>query len=339
MKLFLREQTPLIVVYLAQLLIITLVYRLDGGSAVEVSLYAGLLSTCLLLGYLAYRYISNRSFYERLQSLPVSLDESGGPAQSSPLADSLRTLLTQQFRLYQNDLHSYRHKLEEHIHFINQWVHGMKTPLSVIHLIIQDKDGPPFTAIGDELDRLKKGLDTVLYTARLDTFEHDFYVEQLKLADIVRSVTSEQKRLFIRKRVFPAISGDSGLTITSDEKWLAFVLTQLITNALRYTVDEGKFVHFHGYMEEQGRVTLEVRDEGVGIPAGDLPRVFDPYFTGVNGRSFQESTGMGLYLVKQICGKLGHEVEISSEVGKGTAVRIIFSGHAAAGSAGSGGRR
>ncbi|WP_342421785.1 sensor histidine kinase [Paenibacillus sp. FSL E2-0178] len=324
MKLFIREQSPLIIVYLAQLMIITLVYRLDGGSGVTVSLYAALLSTILLLGYLAYRYLANRTFYERLMTVPASLEESGGPAQNTPLAGSLRMLLTQQFRLYQNDLHNYRHKLEEHIHFINQWVHGMKTPLSVIHLMIQDKDGPPFTAIGDELDRLKKGLETVLYTARLDTFEHDFYVERLELSAVVRSVTSEQKRLFIRKRVFPVISVESGISITSDEKWLSFVITQLITNALRYTVEEGKFVHFHGYLEEQGRAVLEVRDEGVGIPPGDLPRVFDPYFTGVNGRSFQESTGMGLYLVKQICGKLEHEVEITSEVGKGTAVRIIF---------------
>lgn len=324
MKLFLREQAPLIVIYLAQLAMMTLVYRLDGGSGVQVSLYAALLSTFLLLAYLAYRFITNRSFYERLENLPASLNESAGPAQSSPLAEGLRKLLSQQFRLYQSDLHSYRHKLEEHIHFINQWVHGMKTPLSVIHLIIQDKDGPPFTAIADELDRLKKGLDTVLYTARLDTFEHDFYVERLDLAALVRSVTSEQKRLFIRKRVFPAISVEGTITVTTDEKWLSFVLTQLITNALRYTVEEGKFVHFHGYLQEQGRVVLEVRDEGVGIPQGDLPRVFDPYFTGVNGRSFQESTGMGLYLVKQICGKLGHQVEISSGVGEGTSVRIYF---------------
>ncbi|AIQ42631.1 sensor histidine kinase [Paenibacillus sp. FSL R7-0297] len=324
MKLFMREQSPLIIVYLAQLIIITLVYRLDGGSGVTVSLYAALLSTILLLGYLAYRYLTNRTFYERLLTVPASLEESGGPAQNTPLAGSLRMLLAQQFRLYQNDLHNYRHKLEEHIHFINQWVHGMKTPLSVIHLMIQDKDGAPFTAIGDELDRLKKGLETVLYTARLDTFEHDFYVERLELSAVVRSVTSEQKRLFIRKRVFPVISVESGISVTSDEKWLSFVITQLITNALRYTVEEGKFVHFHGYLQEQGRAVLEVRDEGVGIPPGDLPRVFDPYFTGVNGRSFQESTGMGLYLVKQICGKLEHEVEISSEVGKGTAVRIVF---------------
>lgn len=324
MKLFIREQMPLIVVYLAQLIIITLVYRLDGGSGVNVSLYAALLSSCLLLGYLAYRYVTNRTFYECLETVPSSLDEVGGPSQDSPLAASLRGLLGSQFRLYKNDLHSYRHKLEEHIHFINQWVHGMKTPLSVIHLIIQDKDGPPFTAIGDELDRLKKGLDTVLYSARLDTFEHDFYVERLDLETVVRGVTSEQKRLFIRKRVFPMITMDEPINVTSDEKWLSFVLTQLITNAVRYTVEQGKHVYFHGFVGKENRVVLEIRDEGVGIPAGDLPRVFDPYFTGVNGRNFQESTGMGLYLVKQICVKLGHEVDISSEEGKGTTVRIIF---------------
>lgn len=324
MKLFLREQIPLIVVYLAQLVLITTVYRLDGGSGLNVSLYAALLSTCLLLGYLAYRYISNRTFYERLETLPSSLDEVGGPSQDSPLAVSLRGLLGSQFRLYKNDLHSYRHKLEEHIHFINQWVHGMKTPLSVIHLMIQDKDGQPFTAIGDELDRLKKGLDTVLYTARLDTFEHDFYVERLDLETLVRSVTSDQKRLFIRNRIFPTIQMDEPIAVTTDEKWIGFVFTQLITNAVRYTVEEGKHVYFHGYIQEEKRAVLEITDEGVGIPAGDLPRVFDPYFTGVNGRTFQESTGMGLYLVKQICSKLGHEVSITSEEGKGTSVRIVF---------------
>lgn len=323
MRLFLREQKPLIIFYIAQLAIITLVYRLDGGSAVSVSLYAAILSTCLLIAYLGFRYLSNRSFYERLASRPTSLDESGGPAQDSPLAESLRGLLAHQFRLYKNDLHNYRQKLEEHIHFINQWVHGMKTPLSVIHLIIQDKDGQPFTAIGDELDRLKKGLETVLYTARLDTFEHDFYVERLDLQSILRSITSEQKRLFIRNRVYPSIVVENKLSVTSDEKWLSFVLTQLITNAVRYTVKEGAVIHFHGFLQENHTV-LEIRDEGVGIPGGDLPRVFDPYFTGVNGRNFQESTGMGLYLVKQICGKLGHQVTLTSEEGQGTTVRIVF---------------
>lgn len=322
MKLFFREQQPLIWVYLAQLATVTLVYRLDGHEDLSVNLYAAILSGALLAGYLLYRYATNRSFYRRMEKAPESLDE-GGPAQRSPLADSLRRLLTATSRLYKNDLHNYRSKLEEHIHFINQWVHQMKTPLSVIHLMIQDKDGPPFSAIADELDRMKKGLETVLYAARLDTFEHDLYVERLGLEQVVRSVASEQKRLFIRSKVYPAIEIPPELNVVSDEKWLSFVLSQLITNAVRYTAEPGRHIRFTGG-EWNGKTVLEVRDEGIGIPSGDLPRVFDAFFTGVNGRSYQESTGMGLYLVKQICGKLGHEVEIESEIGKGTTVRILF---------------
>ncbi len=199
----------------------------------------------------------------------------------------------------------------------------MKTPLSVIHLMIRNRDEAEFAAIGDELDRIRKGLDIVLYTARLDTFERDFHVETLDLRRVVREVTSSQKRLFIRSHVFPLIRMDEPLLIASDEKWLAFVLTQLITNAVRYTRGENRKIVFYGYRRGEQTV-LEVQDEGVGIPQGDLPRVFEPYFTGENGREFQESTGMGLYLAKQICGKLGHDIQVESEAGKGTTVRLIF---------------
>lgn len=96
----------------------------------------------------------------------------------------------------------------------------------------------------------------MLYTARLDTFEHDFYVERLNLETIVRGVTSEQKRLFIRKRVFPAIQIDEQITVTTDEKWLTFVLTQLITNAVRYTTEEGKHVFSKGWSRKISRLCL-----------------------------------------------------------------------------------
>ncbi|KQL55053.1 hypothetical protein AN964_17095 [Heyndrickxia shackletonii] len=323
MKLFLREQLPLILFYIIQLFIITIVYWLDGYRHLTISLYAALLSGCLLIGYLVFRYITNRSFYQRLEDPLSNIDEFMNVDHSTPLAESLHNLLTSQFRLYKTDLHDYRRKLEGHIQFINQWVHQMKTPISVIHLMIQDKDEPTYTAIGDELDRLKKGLEMVLYTSRLDTFERDFYVETLQLENIIRSVTSAQKRLFIRRHVFPMIQVDSNLQVATDEKWLSFVLTQLITNAVRYTMYENRKIYFRGYIRGMHTI-LEIQDEGVGIPKSDLPRVFDPYFTGENGRNFQESTGMGLYLAKQICEKLGHRIEIESTVNEGTTVRIIF---------------
>jgi two-component system, OmpR family, sensor histidine kinase YxdK len=323
LKLFIKEQIPLIFVYIAQLGLILFIFWLDGYRDYSISLYAGILSSCLLVGYLIYRYITHRNFYKRLEEPHVSLSEFIEDGSSAPLAASLHLLLKSQYRKYQNGLQHYEHKLKNHIQFINQWVHQMKTPLSVIHLMIQDEDEPRFTAIGDELDRMKKGLDLVLYTARLDEFEHDFYVEMLSLEKVVRSVTSSQKRLFIRNRVFPSFQLEGGLKIASDEKWLSFMLTQIITNAVRYTKGENRKIFLKGF-KRGANVILEVQDQGVGIPKSDLPRVFDPYFTGENGRNFQESTGMGLYLVKRICDNLGHRVEIESEVDEGTTIRIIF---------------
>jgi len=323
MKLFLREQFPLILFYIVQLFIITIVYWLDGYRHLTISLYAALLSSCLLISYLVFRYITNRSFYKRLENPLSSMDEFMNVDHSTPLAVSLHELLTSQFRHYKTDLQDYSRKLDGHIQFINQWVHQMKTPISVIHLMIQDKDESPYTEIGDELERLRKGLEMVLYILRLNTFDRDFYVETLSLEKIVRSVSSAQKRLFIRKHVFPMIEVPENLQVTSDEKWLSFVLTQLITNAIRYTIHENRKIYFRGFTRGIHSV-LEIQDEGVGIPKSDLPRVFDPYFTGENGRHFQESTGMGLYLTKQICEKLGHRIEIESTINKGTIVRIIF---------------
>ncbi|MFS0864796.1 sensor histidine kinase [Fredinandcohnia sp. 179-A 10B2 NHS] len=323
MKLFIREQFPLIFIYIIQLVVISIIFFLDGYRNFSIILYAALLSSVLFAGYLIYRYLRNRNFYKRLEQPFTSLDEFTNIDQNSPLGDALHQLLDSQFRLYRTDLHTYKNKLDHHIQFINQWVHQMKTPVSVLHLMVQNEDDPRSSAIKDEIDRLQKGLELVLYTARLDTFERDFYVEMLDLEKVVRKATSNQKRLFIRNRIFPVIDIEKQLIITSDEKWLSFVINQLLTNAIRYTKKENAKIHFRAYTRGINKV-LEIEDEGVGIPPGDLTRVFDPYFTGENGRSFQESTGMGLYLSKEICEKLGHRIELESTVGQGTIVRIFF---------------
>ena len=299
MRLFLKDQVPLLILYVIQLGLVTLIYWLDGYRKPMISLYAILLSTAALLLYLLYRYLANRSFYHRLEQPPTELIAPTGVYQQSPLPEALQRLLVSQSRLYQSDLLTYRTQIDSHLQFVNQWVHQMKTPLSVMHLIVQHEDDTRFMAIGDELDKMRKGLDMVLYTARLGTFEHDFHVEELDLNSIVKSVVSNEKRLFIRSRIFPRLEMTSGLRIVTDEKWLVFfVITQLMTNAVRYTAREGAQICCRSYTEH-GKNILEVEDAGVGIPESDLPRVFDPYFTGENGRAFEESTGMGLYLASK----------------------------------------
>ncbi|MGG1575305.1 sensor histidine kinase [Fictibacillus sp. NRS-1165] len=323
MKLFIREHLLLCFVYLIQLAVIIAIYRLDGHTDWKITLYACLLSSCLLAGYLTYRYFSHRSFYHRLTIPLASLDDLPYNQQDSPLPESLENFQKEMIRHYKKDLYNYKHRLDHHVQFINQWVHQMKTPLSVIHLMVQDRDDEFSQSIEDELDRLKKGLEMVLYTSRLDTFDRDFYAERLDLSLLVKKAASSQKRLFIRNRVYPELMIEQGLTVTTDDKWFSFVLNQLVTNAVRYTQTPGEKVTFRSFRQD-GRTGIEVIDRGVGIPKSDLPRVFDPYFTGENGRSFQESTGMGLYLARQICEKLGHRIEIDSSPGSGTTVRILF---------------
>ena len=116
------------------------------------------------------------------------------------------------------------------------------------------------------------------------------------------------------------------LFVDSDAKWLHFMLNQLLSNAIKYSSGSQQKILFSSQVEGR-EARLTVRDYGVGIPASDLKRVFQPFYTGENGRKFRESTGMGLYLVKEICIRLGHRVEIESKVGEGTAVTLIFTSH------------
>lgn len=325
MKLFLREQRSLIFIYIIQLLVVFFVLWLDGYHHESIYLYSALLSGSLLFVYLVFRYISNRSFYQRMEQQMDSISDFTGMSTNSPLSESLHHLLKRQYRLYISELGRRQEKVDHHLQFVNQWVHQMKTPLSVIHLMTQDEDDPRSTAIGDEVDRLRKGLDLVLYAARLDTFEYDLHVEELKLEELVRSVLSSQKRLFIRNKIYPHMEVKSHVPIFSDEKWLAFAITQLITNAVKYTERENAKLYFRIDSSNSGsEIYLEIQDEGIGIPESDLPRVFDAYFTGENGRKSRESTGMGLYLVREICQRLGHQVKMTSQVGAGTKVTIHF---------------
>ncbi|MFB6467446.1 ATP-binding protein [Cytobacillus sp. Hz8] len=324
MKLFFRDHLALTFIYFFQLAAVILVFCLDGKENGATIGYACFLSTCIYVGYLFFRYFANKSFYQRLSTPLLSLHDLSMKQQAAPLPESFDRLQKNLIHHYEQEIYDYKHKLDHHTQFMNQWVHQMKTPISVIHLLIQDLEDEVKDSIDEELDRLRKGLEMVLYNSRLESFERDFHVETIQLSSLVRTMTSTQKRLFIRNRVYPEIDIDPNIVITSDEKWLSFVLLQLTTNAVKYTANKGERILYR-VQKKNGHILLEVVDHGIGIPTSDLPRVFDPYFTGENGRKFQESTGMGLYLVKQICDKLGHQVKIESDLEQGTTVQIFFS--------------
>lgn len=323
MKLFLKDQLALFILYFFNMFFLVGIYEWLGGFENSL-LYFIFLSSFLLVCYLVYRYYGNKKLYELLSRECTSLEDTLSVTGNSHLSKGLDELLKSQYRLYQNQIETHIKSQNEHLMFMNQWVHQMKTPLSVIQLIIQENEDEVYMkSIREEVDRLNHGLNMALYMARLDNFKYDFNVEQILLKPLILEVINELKRLFICKSVYPEISIKEEIKVYSDSKWIKFILQQLITNAIRYSEKNNKKIFVNVY-EIEKNIVMEVKDQGIGISKTDIKRVFDPFYTGENGRKFGESTGMGLYLVNKVCEKLDHKIEIESEEGKGTNIRLIF---------------
>lgn len=226
--------------------------------------------------------------------------------------------------MYAEEIAHLNKKQDEHHAFLDRWIHQMKTPVSVIELLAQDLDEPESSDLREETERLKTGLNTVLYMARFRSVQTDFHIKQINLVDIVNRVNNDNKRLFIRNKIYPEVKEQiKNVQIESDEKWLFFILSQIIQNAIKYSANEADTILIE-IDNVSGKGVCQITDYGVGIPLEDKRRLFDMFFTGENGRKFRESTGVGLYLVKEVADYLGHEIEVDSTVGEGTTFRIVF---------------
>ncbi|MDR4173943.1 sensor histidine kinase [Bacillus nitratireducens] len=294
----------------------------------------------LILG-LAIDYIRQREYYKQLRNAIERSDELHVEAivLSAVTREQklIARLLDQQISVYLSKLGTYRRQQELHNHFVLQWVHHMKTPLSVIDLLLQEtaKEMPSSEkelkelslSLHEEADRMSKGLEMLLNTARLEKFEMDLHLKKMSLHHVIRDALIAHKRLCIRHNVIPQIHGE--VWTETDEKWMTVVLNQIVSNAIKYCKNKKgvKNLIFHLEQNTDTSSKLSITDEGCGIAPHDIPRVFDPFFTGENGRSTGESTGMGLYLAKQVCSKLGHELSVSSEFGIGTTFTITFQSH------------
>lgn len=159
--------------------------------------------------------------------------------------------------------------------------------------------------------------------ARMDQFRNDLVIEELVLSDLVKKVVQENKRLFVQNKVFPELKLSDDITVITDRKWISFVIEQLIHNAVKYSDAGSNFTV--KIWQDDGRVHLAIRDWGIGIRKRGIPRIFELYYTGDNGRDNDQSSGIGLYMVKIVLNELGHKISVRSEVGNGTTITIDFS--------------
>lgn len=205
---------------------------------------------------------------------------------------------------------------DEMTDYYTMWVHQIKTPIAAMGLLLQKKGAAAEPELSEQLFRIEEYVNMVLQYLRLDG-ENDFVLQRNDLDCIIRQAVHRYAGMFIRKKLSLSYEPLKCRVLT-DEKWLVFVVEQILFNAVKYTRRGGVSI----YLEPGSDTVLAIRDTGIGIAPEDQPRIFEKGFTGYNGHGDKRSTGIGLYLCRCILKRLSHEIAVESEPGKGTLIRI-----------------
>lgn len=211
-------------------------------------------------------------------------------------------------------------KYSELLDYYTLWVHQIKTPIASMRLSLQNEDSVLSRKISKDLTDIEQYVDMVLCYLRLDSDSTDYVFHEYDIDEVIRQAVRKLAGQFIGKGLSLKYEPIEKHVLT-DDKWLSFVIGQVMSNALKYT-NEG-YVKLYAE-EEENELILCISDTGIGIAPEDIPRIFDKGYTGFNGRSDKKASGLGLYLCKRICNNLGVDLKAESEIGKGTTVKIVF---------------
>ncbi|MCD7824043.1 MAG: sensor histidine kinase [Oscillospiraceae bacterium] len=209
-------------------------------------------------------------------------------------------------------------KSRQRMDYYSVWAHQIKTPIASMRLSLQGEDSALSRKLGAELNRIESYADMVMTYLRLDSESTDYVFAECNLDSIIRSCVRKFSGEFIARKI-ELIYEPVQETVLTDEKWLSFVIEQVLSNALKYTPAGSISIYM-----EPGQV-LAIKDTGIGIAPDDLPRIFDQGFTGYNGRTDKKASGIGLWLCKRICDDLGYDISAESQLGKGTTIRLDLS--------------
>lgn len=208
-------------------------------------------------------------------------------------------------------------QIADMIDYYTIWAHQIKTPIASMRLNLQNEDTQFSKRISEDLFRIEQYVEMVLCYLRLDSNTTDYVFGEYNLDDIIKQVVKKFAAQFIRRKIRLEYEPVNTVVLT-DEKWLSFVLEQVISNALKYTQSGTIAV----YIEKEK--TLCIKDTGIGIAPQELPRIFEKGYTGYNGRSDKKASGIGLYLCRRICKNLGHTISAQSSLDNGTCIRICM---------------
>lgn len=220
------------------------------------------------------------------------------------------------------NINKYKYLQREYREYIETWIHEVKTPIASSKLIIENNQSPTTLSIKEEIEKIEEFVEQSLFYSRSNSVDRDYIVKAFNIQDVIYTTVKKNSKYFIQNNIKLNIENVS-YTVYSDTKWVQFILNQVILNSIKYRSSKKPTITIYGE-ENSNNINIYIVDNGIGINEKDVNSVFNKGFTGINGRNFEKSTGMGLYLSKKLAQKLNLNITLSSNEGIGTSVCITF---------------
>ena len=324
---YIKDKLFCIVTYVAFFLVFWLMMLAFRSPAPLIRAFA-LLLFFLAAANLSWDYLRKRKFYQEFQYNLEYLDKKylvletiekpgfyEGQIWHGAMYEINKSML--------EHLKRYEESIRDFKEYIELWVHEVKLPIASLLLMCHNNRGALEKKYVEQIRRVDGYTDQVLYYVRSEHSENDYLIKEVALADLVRKTALKNKDDLLENEVEFSVE-HVDVSVITDAKWMEFILNQLVNNSMKYKKKEDSSVIRIFARQDADKTVLHVWDNGVGIAAGDLPHVCKKAFTGENGRTHAKSTGMGLFIVKRLCTKLGHGIEINSRAGEYTDVAITF---------------
>ncbi|MFD3156979.1 sensor histidine kinase [Haloimpatiens sp. FM7330] len=281
-----------------------------------------------LISYITIEFIKHKKFYNNIDSVLHKLDKKYLLPEVMEEPDSLEErFFYEVLRECNKEMHEhvneYKNLQKEYREYIEVWVHEIKTPISSCMLIVENNKNPIMNNVGEEVKKIEGFVEQALYYSRSNDVSKDYLIKKFQLRNVVNDVIRRNSKDFINKKISLELD-EIEEVVYSDIKWVKFILNQIIINSIKYVKSQEKGKIRIYSTNNENNVILTIQDNGIGISEKDINRVFEKGFTGEHGRKYSKSTGMGLYLCKKLCSKLGLQITITSKLGQGTKVNIIF---------------
>lgn len=319
---YIEEKIGLVLWYLAFVLLqLIIMFLLDMDTSfltLSVLIYLILLSIYLIISYLHVK--------KKNQNIKNMVDELDEKYLVSELLKKPKNLENEAYyyalrkatKAMNDKVTELEHKYQDYEEYIETFVHEVKTPLAAISLYSDNKNDKELKQEVKKIDNL---VEQVLYYARSENTEKDYFIKKIKLSEIIHQVMMQNKDYFLANKILIEVE-NLEVFVATDEKWIIFIINQIINNSIKYMDKKEKKIQIK-VAEDKNKVILEIKDNGCGIKESDISRVFEKGFTGSN-RKKEHSTGMGLYLCRKLCDRLHLNIDIESKEKEYTTVIIIF---------------